>query len=50
MFSEEYLYEYTKCLEIIIMNLTAKNRSIKNEIYIYIYGEKKIKKKKERMD
>ena len=37
MFSEEYLYEYTKCLEIIIMNLTAKNRSIKNEIYIYIY-------------
>ena len=37
VFSEEYFYEYTKCLEIIIMNLTAKNKSIKNEIYIYIY-------------
>ena len=45
MLSEECLYEYTKCFEIIIMNVTSKNKSVKNvNIYIYIYW-KKIKKK-----
>ena len=46
MLSEECLYEYTKCCEILIMNVTSKNKSGKNvNIYIYIYWEKKIKKK-----
>ena len=31
VFSEECLYEYTKCFEIIIMNVTSKNKSSKNE-------------------
>ena len=29
VFSEQCLYEYTKCSEIIIMNVTSKNKSSK---------------------
>ena len=29
MFSKQCLYEYTKCFEIIIMNVTSKNKSSK---------------------
>ena len=38
MFSEQCLYEYTKCFEIMIMNVTSKNKSskkMKNKIKIY---------------
>ena len=31
VFSEECLYEYTKCFEIIIMNFTTESKSSKNE-------------------
>ena len=55
MFSEECLYEYTKYFEIIIMNVTSKNKSSKNEKKIkakYIgkinNNNKKIKIKKEK--
>ena len=31
VFSDECSYEYTKCFEIIIMNVTTKSKSRKNE-------------------
>lgn len=46
LFSQECLYEYTKCFEIIIMNVTSKNKSSrdKKKEKKNILG-KKIKKK-----
>ena len=45
VFSEQCLYEYTKCFEIIIMNVTSKNKSSKkikkNKIKIYCEKKKK---------
>ena len=55
LFSEECLYGYTKYFETIIMKVTSKNKSSKNEKKIKAkYIEKKIKKnikeKQESMD
>ena len=45
VFSEQCLYEYTKWFEIIIMNVTSKNKSSKkikkNKIKIYCEKKKK---------
>ena len=51
VFSQECLYEYTKCFEIIIMNVTSKNKSSRakkkrKEKYI---GKKNKEKNKEKV-
>ena len=42
VFSEECLYEHTKCFEIIIMNVPSKSKSSENEKMKHYYEKKKI--------